>query len=211
MGTSPLGPDICREYRHPVVKWPQLSFNQYQWVKWSNLYVFVASKAGLQQKDVLEVLELTNMASQLILEKGNGMLSSQPHNRRTLLLSTPTLTAECIFVFVFVQFVFFFFSNGKRRVPDPSAIDPCPKGPEVDTRHGRRARAPATNHCDNQRNLQTRKAPWLFGARFQRNIHPIEILTSIVTQRFIILKSMIHKWNGKQNPCYRQNIHITVE
>jgi hypothetical protein len=29
-----------------------------------------ADRAGLQQKDVLEVLELTNMASQMILEKG---------------------------------------------------------------------------------------------------------------------------------------------
>lgn len=32
----------------------------------------LASRAGLQQKDVLEVLELTSMASPLILEKGNG-------------------------------------------------------------------------------------------------------------------------------------------
>lgn len=32
----------------------------------------LASKAGLQQKDVLEVLELTNISSNLMLEKGNG-------------------------------------------------------------------------------------------------------------------------------------------
>lgn len=31
-----------------------------------------ANKAGLQQKDVLEILELTNTASTLMLEKGNG-------------------------------------------------------------------------------------------------------------------------------------------
>lgn len=37
-----------------------------------SLFIFVASKAGLQQKDVLEVLELTNISSNLMLEKGNG-------------------------------------------------------------------------------------------------------------------------------------------
>lgn len=36
-------------------------------------FSFSASKAGLQQKDVLEVLELTNISSHLMLEKGNGM------------------------------------------------------------------------------------------------------------------------------------------
>lgn len=35
----------------------------------------LASKAGLQQKDVLEVLELTNISSNLMLEKGNGELN----------------------------------------------------------------------------------------------------------------------------------------
>jgi len=37
----------------------------------------LASKAGLQQKDVLEVLELTNMSSQLMLEKGNAMVKGE--------------------------------------------------------------------------------------------------------------------------------------
>jgi hypothetical protein len=32
-----------------------------------------ADRAGLQQKDVLEVLELTAIASPIMLEKGNGM------------------------------------------------------------------------------------------------------------------------------------------
>lgn len=41
----------------------------------------VADRAGLQQKDVLEVLELTNMASPLILEKGAEMIKGEytPH------------------------------------------------------------------------------------------------------------------------------------
>jgi hypothetical protein len=38
--------------------------------KMVSFFLFAADRAGLQQKDVLEVLELTNMASQMILEKG---------------------------------------------------------------------------------------------------------------------------------------------
>lgn len=37
----------------------------------------LASKAGLQQKDVLEVLELTNISSNLMLEKGNVMVKGE--------------------------------------------------------------------------------------------------------------------------------------
>lgn len=40
---------------------------------WRNIFLLnLANKAGLQQKDVLEVLELTNISSNLMLEKGNG-------------------------------------------------------------------------------------------------------------------------------------------
>lgn len=39
-------------------------------------FVFTADRAGLQQKDVLEVLELTNMSSEMLLQKGNGKLSA---------------------------------------------------------------------------------------------------------------------------------------
>lgn len=48
--------------------------NLYFW-KITTFFIFdtLASKAGLQQKDVLEVLELTNISSNLMLEKGNGM------------------------------------------------------------------------------------------------------------------------------------------
>lgn len=49
-----------------------ISFKRQNDVLITSRYVTTASKAGLQQKDVLEVLELTNMASQLILEKGSG-------------------------------------------------------------------------------------------------------------------------------------------
>lgn len=45
---------------------------------YSKLFSFEASKAGLQQKDVLEVLELTNISSNLMLEKGNGMFKYVP-------------------------------------------------------------------------------------------------------------------------------------
>lgn len=38
---------------------------------------FIASKAGLQQKDVLEVLELTNISSNLMLEKGGVMVKGE--------------------------------------------------------------------------------------------------------------------------------------
>ena len=37
------------------------------------LVLLVADRAGLQQKDVLEVLELTEMSSKMIVDKGNGI------------------------------------------------------------------------------------------------------------------------------------------
>ena len=36
----------------------------------------LADRAGLQQRDVLEILELTTLSSPLLMEKGKGMLNS---------------------------------------------------------------------------------------------------------------------------------------
>lgn len=61
----------------------------------------VANKAGLQQKDVLEILELTNTSSTLMLEKGNGEYIF--HFILTILILTIVFSGRQGLVYSFIQ------------------------------------------------------------------------------------------------------------
>lgn len=78
----------------------------------------LADRAGLQQKDVLEVLELTTMASPMILEKGQGK------NDETLELYTNILIT------------FYYFSYYQRRFSDTHGSFSHAERFETDTEHG---------------------------------------------------------------------------
>lgn len=59
----------------------------------------LAERAGLQQKDVLEVLDLSSMASNLIIEKGKGERVGKRNNIDSCLRFPPSHTASLIYAF----------------------------------------------------------------------------------------------------------------
>jgi len=83
----------------------------------------LADRAGLQQRDVLEIFELTSLASPLLMEKGKGTESSQ-----LKLLSRHT------------NVVFTLYSNSRRSLPYKLAVAAHAKRSKVVPCHGRSAR-----------------------------------------------------------------------